>query len=165
MPSFDVVAKVDLQEVDNAVNQAVKEISTRFDFRNTATELVLDTDKGEVRLATSDDFHLAAMIDILHTKLAKRGVSILSLNYGKVEKASGNRVRQTATLVQGLDKDQGREILKKIKTLPVKVQAQMMDDQVRVTGKKRDDLQVVIQGLREIEADLGAPLQFTNRRD
>ena len=165
MPTFDVVSKLNMQEVDNAVNQARKEVETRFDFKGTRTELVLDITKGEIRLATSDDSHLASLTDVLHTKLVKRGISLMSVQYGKVEAATGNSVRQVAKLVQGIEKEKAKELVKLIKEAELKVQAQIMDDQVRVTGKKRDDLQAVIQMLKGSEDKVGIPMQYINFRD
>lgn len=164
MPSFDVVSKVNMPEVTNAVNQAKREITNRYDFRGTKTELELDTERNAILLKTSDKMRLSSMVDVLHTKLAKRGVSILALHYGKVETASGNMLKQTANLQQGLDKEKAKELIKVIKKSKIKVQAQIMDDQIRITGKKRDDLQEVIALLREEQSKLSVPLQFVNMR-
>lgn len=165
MPSFDIVSKVDLQEVDNAINQTMKEIGARYDFKGTDSQLVLDHDKAEIKLTSADETHLKSMTEVLHAKFAKRNISILALKYEKVEKASGNRVRQIARLVQGVDKDLAREITKRIKESGAKVTSAYQDEQLRVTGKKKDDLQEVIAALRKAQVDLGAPLQFVNFRD
>jgi len=160
MPSFDVVSKVDLQEVDNAVNQALKEISTRYDFKGTVNELELS--KEGLRILAADDYKLKAIKDILIGKLVKRQVSPKCLDYGPEETASGGALRQKASIVQGISKEKGKEIVKAIKETKLKVQAQIMDDQVRVTAKKIDDLQAVIQELKQ--KDLGVELQFENMR-
>lgn len=160
MPSFDVVSKVDLQEVDNAVNQALKEISTRYDFKGTVNELELA--KEGLRILAADEYKLNAIKDILIAKLVKRKVSPKCFDYGPEEAASGGAIRQKASIVQGISKEKGKEIVKAIKETKLKVQAQIMDDQVRVTAKKIDDLQEVIQLLKQ--KDLGVELQFENMR-
>src|SRR5512136_1641260 len=143
MPSFDIVSKVDMQEVDNAVNQTVKEITQRYDFKGTKSQVTLETDS--IKVLADDDFRLKAIIDILQSKCIKRGISLKALQYGKAEPASGGLVRQLVTLQQGISKEKGKEIIALIKETKLKVQAQIMEDQVRVTGKNRDDLQEVIQ--------------------
>lgn len=160
MPSFDVVSKVDLQEIDNAVNQALKEISTRYDFKGTINELELS--KEGIQILAADDYKLKAIKDILIGKLVKRNVSPQCFEYGPEESASAGAVRQKATIVQGISKEKGKEVVKYIKETKLKVQAQIMDDQVRVTGKKIDDLQTVMQELKQ--KDLGIELQFENLR-
>ncbi len=160
MPSFDIVSKVDLQEVDNAVNQAVKEISQRYDFKGTTNELELENDS--LRILAADDYKLQAIKDILIAKLVRRKVSPKCFNYGKEEAASAGAVRVRATIIQGIDKEKAKEIVKLIKTTKLKVQAQIMEDQVRVTGKKIDDLQEVMQMLKG--KDLEIELQFENMR-
>ncbi len=162
MPSFDIVSKVDLQEVDNAVHQAVKEIGQRYDFKGSKSEIKWEK-KEEIVVTGDDEYKLNAVIDILKTKLVKRGVSLKALEYGNTEDASGGLKRQTIKLQQGISKDKGKEIAKIIKGLGIKVQAQIMDDQVRVSGKKRDDLQSVIETLKA--KDLSMDLQFVNLRD
>ncbi len=158
--SFDVVSKVELQEVDNAVNQTIKEIAQRYDFKGTPTEIKLEN--NEVRITTGDEFKLQSVQDILQTKLIKRNVSIKNLDYGKIDEASGGQVRQLIKIKQGIDSEKAKQIVKDIKGLNLKVQAQIMSDQVRVSGKNRDDLQKVIQFLREQDYQLD--LQFTNYR-
>jgi len=160
MPSFDIVSKVDLQEVDNAVNQASKEIDQRYDFKGTTNELTLEKDR--LKILAADDYKLQAIKDILIGKLVRRNVSPKCFDYGKEELASGGAVRVTAAIVQGVSKVKGKEIVKLIKETTLKVQAQIMEDQVRVTGKKIDDLQEVIQFLKG--KDLGIELQFENMR-
>ncbi|HWI41547.1 MAG TPA: YajQ family cyclic di-GMP-binding protein [Verrucomicrobiae bacterium] len=160
MPSFDIVSKVDMQEVDNALNQATKEISQRYDFKGSKTEVVQE--KETIKITTEDDFRLKAVVDILQSKLFKRGVSIKNLQYGKPETASGGMVRQVITIQQGVSKEKGKEIIQVIKDTKLKVQAQIQDDQVRVTGKNIDDLQEVIQTLKG--KDLEIELQYINFR-
>ena len=158
--SFDIVSSVDMQEVSNAINQATKEISQRYDFKNSKSEISLDEEK--IKVISDDQFKLDSVIDILKTKLIKRNVSIKNLDYGKVEEASGGLVRQSIKIKQGIEGDVAKKISKDIKNMKIKVQAQIMDDQLRVTGKNRDDLQAVIQLVKE--NDYGLELQFTNYR-
>jgi cyclic-di-GMP-binding protein len=158
--SFDVVSEVSLMEVSNAVQQAMKEIRQRFDFKGSASDITLADDV--LTLVADDDSKLKAVIDILQTKLVKRGVSLKALDYGKIEPAAKGTVRQAVTVRRGIDAERAREIVKFIKGLGLKVQAQIQEDQVRVTGKKRDDLQSVIQALKG--RDFGLDLQFTNYR-
>ncbi len=160
MPSFDIVSKVDMQEVDNAVNQAVKEIAQRYDFKGTTNEVELE--KDSLRILAADEYKLQAIKDILIGKLVRRNVSPKCFDYGKEEPASGGAVRVRAAIVQGISKEKGKEIVKFIKDSKLKVQAQIMEDQVRVSGKKIDDLQEVIQSLKG--QDLGIELQFENMR-
>lgn len=161
MPSFDVVSKVDMQEVSNALQQTRKEILQRYDFKGSKTEIEPEGDA--IRIVSDDDFKVKAVLDVLQSKLVRRGVNLKSLEYGKIEPAAGGRARQVITVHQGLDADAAREVVKLIKDTKLKVQAQVQDDQVRVTGKLRDDLQGVIGALRA--ADFRRPLQFVNRRD
>lgn len=158
--SFDVVSSVDMQEVDNAINQTVKEISQRYDFKNSKSNLELEGDT--IKVTSDDEYKLGAVIDILQSKVIKRGIDLKSLDYGKVETAGGGTVRQLITIKQGISKEKGKEVVAAIKNSKLKVQAQIMDDQVRVTGKNKDDLQQVIQLLKE--GDFDQPLQFTNFR-
>lgn len=160
MPSLDIVFTVDLQEVDNAVNLARKEIGQRFDFKGTHNEIALEKDC--ILILAADNYKLTAVVDILRSKLARRNVSLTCLEFGKQEPASRGAVRQRITLIQGIDKDRCSEIVKLIKGSKLKVQAQMMDDQVRVSGKKIDDLQAIIQLLKS--KDFGIDLQFVNMR-
>ena len=160
MPSFDIVSKIDMQEVDNAVNQTIKEIIQRYDFKGSKSEMTLETEW--IKVLTEDDFRLKAIVDILQSKFLKRGLSLKSLQYGKVETASGSMVRQVITIQQGISKEKGKEIVAAIKESKLKVQAQIQDEQVRVTGKNIDDLQGVIQMLKG--KDLGVEMQFVNMR-
>jgi len=161
VPSFDVVSQVNLQEVDNAVNQARKEIAQRYDFKDTRTEIAWD--KKAITIVSESEFKVKAVVDVLQSKLVRRGVSLKSLKYAPIEPAAGGRARQVIEIQQGIDPERAREIVKVIKDSKLKVQAQIQADQVRVSGKKRDDLQEVIRLLRE--QDFGLPLQFVNFRD
>ncbi|MRR05636.1 MAG: YajQ family cyclic di-GMP-binding protein [Deltaproteobacteria bacterium] len=160
MPSFDIVSKVDMQEVDNAVNQTIKEIDQRYDFKKSKSEVSLE--KDTIKILADDDFRLKAIIDILQSKCIKRGVSVKTLQQGSVESASGGMVRQLITIQQGISKEKGKEVIAVIKDAKLKVQGQIQDDQVRVTGKNIDDLQEIIQLLKG--KDLGIELQFINFR-
>lgn len=160
MPSFDIVSKVDMQEVDNAVNQALKEIGQRYDFKGTHNEI--DLQESAIVLLGADDYKLQAVADVLKGKLVRRGVSPKCLDFGTKESASAGAMRQRVTIVQGISKEKGKEIVKRIKDTKLKVQAQIMDDQVRVSSKKIDDLQEVMQLLKT--QDLGVELQFVNMR-
>lgn len=162
MPSFDTVSRVDLQEVDNALNQTRKEVAQRYDLKDSKTEI--EWDQKDITITSADDFKVKAVVDVLQSKLVKRNVPIKNLDYGTVESALGGRARQKIKVQQGIETEKAREIVKFIKGAGVKgVQAQIMDDEVRVSGKKRDDLQDVIAKLRA--ADLGIALQFVNFRD
>lgn len=160
--SFDIVSKVDMQEFKNAVDQAVKEVETRFDFKGSESTIDLDDKKATVTLATENEMRLKSIVDILETKLHKRGIDIRALDLGKVEDAAKGTVRQVATIKQGLDSDTAKKIVKMIKDSGTKVQAAIQGDQVRVSGKSRDDLQKVMADLKA--ADLETPLQFNNYR-
>jgi uncharacterized protein YajQ (UPF0234 family) len=160
MPSFDIVSKVDLQEVDNAVNQAVKEIAQRYDFKGSKSQVTMENET--IKVLADDDFRLKAIVDILQSKMIKRGVSLKALQYGKAESASGGMVRQIITIQQGISKEKGKEINSIIKDTKLKVQSQIQEDQVRVTGKNIDDLQEIIKLLKE--KDLGTEFQFVNFR-
>ena len=162
MPSFDVVSEVDMQEVRNAVDQASREIGNRYDFKGTNSTIEL-TDEA-IDMATASEDRLTALRQVLEEKLVKRKVSLKSLDYGKVEEASGGTVRQSAAIQSGISSDKARELNKFIKNLGMKgIQSQTQSDQLRVTGKKRDDLQAVIASLKG--EDFGVPLQFQNFRD
>ncbi len=162
MPTFDVVSEVDAQEVRNAVDQASRELGQRYDFKGTNSSIELGT--NEITLHTSSEDRLTALTQLLEEKLVKRKVSLKALDYGKVEEASGGTVRQVVTLAAGISSDKARELNKFIKGLGLKgIQSQTQADQLRVSGKKRDDLQAVIAALRE--EDFGIPLSFSNFRD
>jgi uncharacterized protein YajQ (UPF0234 family) len=158
--SFDIVSKIEMAEVTNAVTQATKEIGQRFDFKGSKSDI---TQENEALVIVSDDeYKLKSVVDILQGKLVKRGVPIKNLTYGKVEPAQGGTVRQRLTLQQGIPTDKAKEIVKTIKDTKIKVQASIQSDQIRVSGKNRDDLQSVIQLLKGRE--FGIELQFTNYR-
>ncbi len=162
MPTFDIVSEIDQQEIRNAVDQVGREIGTRYDFKGTDSSIELSP--GEIKLESSSEDRLAALRQVLEEKLVKRKVSLKSLDYQKVEEASGARARQIVKLVAGISRDKATELNKHLKTLNLKgVQSQVQGDQVRVTGKKRDDLQGVIAAFKE--HDFGIPLQFINFRD
>ena len=158
--SFDIVSDVDMQELDNAVNQTTKEILQRYDFKGSKAQMTLEN--GSLKISAEDEYKLGAMIDVLRTKMVKRNVSLKCLDLGKVEDASGGTVRQMVTIQKGISKEKGKDVVAYIKEQKLKVQAQIMDDQVRVTGSKKDDLQQVIQKLKE--KDFGVDLQFINFR-
>ncbi|MGE4231737.1 MAG: YajQ family cyclic di-GMP-binding protein [Bacteriovoracia bacterium] len=160
MPSFDIVSKLDIQEVDNAVNIAKKELQNRYDFKGSKASI--EFDRKEITLIADDDYKLTQLKEILETKITKRGLSLLALDYQKEEAATLGSVRQKIVLKQGVDKETGKKIIQAIKDTKLKVQAQLMDDQVRITGKKIDDLQEVIAHLRQ--ANIQLPMQFVNMR-
>ncbi len=160
--SFDIVSRVDLQEVLNAEQQASKEISQRFDFKGSKSSIELNKEKHEITLVSDDELKLKTVIDILQTKLVKRGVSLKALSYGKLEQAAGNTVRQIVTLQQGIPVEKAKEIVKIIKDTKMKVQAEIQKDQVRVKAKKIDDLQGLIGLLKG--KDLGIHIEFINYR-
>ncbi|UTL73785.1 YajQ family cyclic di-GMP-binding protein [Bacillus halotolerans] len=158
--SFDIVSKVELPEVQNAIQIALKEISTRYDFKGSKSDISLD--KEEPVLVSDDEFKLSQLKDVLVSKLIKRSVPTKNIDYAKIENASGGTVRQRAKLVQGIDKDNAKKINTIIKNSGLKVKSQVQDDQVRVTGKNKDDLQQVIAAVRG--ADLPIDVQFINFR-
>lgn len=160
--SFDIVSELDMNEVKNAISQATMEIRQRFDFKNSKSEITLEEKDSRLVVISDDDYKLKSVLDILQSKLVKRKVSLKALDYGKVEPAAGGTVRQTIKLQQGISQDKGREIVKFLKGLGLKVQGQIMEDQVRVTGKNRDDLQTVIEELKA--KDFGLELSFGNYR-
>jgi uncharacterized protein YajQ (UPF0234 family) len=158
--SFDVVSKVDMQEVNNAVQQALKEIETRFDFKGSKSSIELE---GEQLVVASDsDYKLKSVVDILQTKLIKRGVPILNMDYGKIENASGGTVRQNIKMRQGIDQEHSKKLNILIRDSKVKVKSQIQGDQLRITGKSKDDLQAIMTLLRG--AGLPLELQFINYR-
>ena len=162
-PSFDVVSEVNLQEVANAVQQAQKEVAQRYDLKGTAAAISLDEKEKTIDLSADDDFGLKAVNDVLQNKLIKRSVALKSLSYGVVEPATKGTVRQKVTIQQGIPTEKAKEIVKAIKDAKLKVQAAIQSDQVRVSGKKRDDLQTAIALLKS--KDFGLPLQFSNYRN
>jgi len=161
MPTFDVVSKVDWHEVDNALGQAVKEVSQRYDFKGSETKIEL-VDKA-LQLESADDFKIKAAVEVLEAKLAKRGVSLQCLDKQKIEAASGNRARQKIGIKAGIEIETAKKIVKDIKASKMKVQVAIQADSLRVSGKQRDDLQEAIAFLKK--GDYGLPLQFENFRD
>lgn len=160
MPSFDIVSEVDLHEVSNAVDQTNREVGTRFDFKGSDARVVHN--QQSLTLHADNEFQVRQVLDILHLKMAKRGVDIAALKEDPVQ-TSGNKASMTITVRQGIDQDTARMLVKKVKEARIKVQASIQGDKIRVTGKKRDDLQLIISELRESSCDL--PLQFVNFRD
>ena len=161
--SFDVSTGADLQEVDNAVHQAVKEIGQRYDFRGTHCTIEFDRAKAELRLAADDEFRMDALVDVLQTRMIKRGVPIKNLKLGELEPAAGQSVRRTATLTQGIPQDVAKRIVKAVKEGGFKkVQASIQGDEVRISGPSKDELQAVMQLLRA--DDFGIELHFGNYR-
>jgi hypothetical protein len=160
--SFDVVSKIDLNEVTNAIQQAMKEIIVRFDLKNSKSTIELNEKDKKIQLASADEFKLRAITEILETRLAKRGVPLKGLTPGEVIPAAGSTVRQEISIQTGIPIEKAREIVKKIKEAKLKVQASIQGDLVRVSGKNRDDLQQAIQLLKG--QDFGIDMQYTNYR-
>ena len=162
MPSFDIVNQVDLHEVDNAVNNTRMDVARRYDFRGTNTAVTLDKRENSIHLLTGDEMKMEALRDMLVENFAKRKLSAKNLGFGEVDRTSHGQVKRDVAIHEGIDKEQSRKIVKLIKDQKLKVQAAIQDNQVRVTGKKIDDLQTVIKILKE--ADLPVPLQFVNMK-
>jgi uncharacterized protein YajQ (UPF0234 family) len=160
MPSFDIISEVNLQEVDNAINQARKEIEGRYDFKGSKAELKWEN--KEITLIAEDDYKIGAMLSILQTKLHRRGVDMKALKQDKIEEAGGRMLKQKVTLVLGIDKEIAKEITKDIKDSKIKVQSQIVEDKLKVTSKSIDELQATIALLRSKTYEI--PLQFTNMR-
>ena len=160
--SFDIVSEVDLQEVDNAVNQAIKEMRTRYDFKGTKCELKFNRTDKKITLLADNDLRMKSLTDMLHQKLSKRGVALKSLQYGTPEKALDGMIRQSAEVIQGIPQDRAKEIVKTIKDLKLKVQPSIQGDSIRVASRVKDDLQTVIQTLRG--GNVAVPIQFVNYR-
>jgi len=158
--SFDIVSEIDFQEVDNAVNQAIKEIRQRYDLKDSKTEVVLNKNDKLISINSKDDYSLKASFDILQSKFLKRGLSLKALKLEDPEPAAGGRLKQKINLQSGISKDNAKKITKLIKDMKLKVNAQIMDERVRVQGAKKDDLQAVINAVKE--ADFDFPTQFTN---
>ncbi|MGH4139401.1 YajQ family cyclic di-GMP-binding protein [Clostridium sp.] len=158
--SFDIVSDVDMQEVDNAINQALKEIKQRYDFKNTITEINLG--KEDIKIISDDNYKLKSVIEVLVSKLIKRGISGKALDLGKQDEATLGSARQTAKIIKGISTEKAKKIIAEIKATKIKVQAQIMDNQLRITGKDLDDLQQVMALVKS--KDFGIALQFTNYR-
>lgn len=165
MPTFDVSSDIDWQELDNAINQATKELAQRYDFKGIKSELKLDKKEKTVTLWCSEEAKLEALNDIFQNKLIKRGISLLALDYQTQESAFGGSVRQVVKVQAGISKEKAKLIIAEIKDSKMKVQAQIQDEQVRVTGKNRDDLQSAIALLKEKQDSLKVPMQFGNFRE
>lgn len=165
MPSFDVSSEMNWQELDNAVNQANKELLSRYDFKGVKTEIKVDEKAKTMTLWVAEEAKLDALKDILSTKLIKRGISLLSLEYKDPEPAFGGSVRQLVIVMAGISKEKGKEIVASIKDSKLKVQAQIQDEKVRVTGKSRDDLQEAIAHLRAKQDQIKVAMEFGNFRD
>ena len=160
--SFDIVSKIDLQEIDNAVNQAIKELQTRFDFKGSKSSIEFLKAETKIRVMADDDLKLRNLQDILKTRMASRRISVKALQFEDPEKAFEGTLRQEVALVQGLPQDKAKELVKKIKDLKLKVQAAIQAEQIRVSAKSKDDLQAVINYLKSNPPEI--PLQFTNYR-
>jgi uncharacterized protein YajQ (UPF0234 family) len=160
MPSFDIVSEVDMHEVANALDQTNREIDTRFDFKGSGARV--ERTDAVLSLQAGNEFQIRQMLDILHKKMARRGIDIDALSEGEIE-ASGNKAKLDITIRQGIDQELSRKLVKLVKESKMKVQSSVQGDRIRVTGKKRDDLQEVIRLLRE--ANTGLPLQYINFRD
>jgi uncharacterized protein YajQ (UPF0234 family) len=160
--SFDVVSKFDEQEVDNAVNQARKEVDQRYDFKGSNTVIDMNLKEKTITLHTADDMKLRALHEILNGKMIKRGISLKALDYGNAEPATGGSLRQVIKLKSGLESEQAKQITKMVKDLKLKVQAAIQGEEVRITGKSKDDLQFAMQTLKSQNFDF--PIQFTNYR-
>lgn len=160
--AFDIVCEIDMQEVTNAVTQSLKEISQRFDFKGSKSSIELDKGKAVITLVSDDEQKLKSVVDILESKMIKRGIALKALTYGKIEQAAGSTVRQAVTLQQGIPQEKAKEIVKRIKDTKMKVSSEIQKDQVRVKAKKIDDLQEVISLLKG--NDFGIHIQFTNYR-
>jgi uncharacterized protein YajQ (UPF0234 family) len=158
--SFDIVSRIDQQELDNALNQTRREIENRFDFKNSKTSI--ESDEKKITIVTDDELKMRNVIDVLQGKAVKRGIDIKAFDFGPVDPAALSSVRQVITLRTGIPKDKSKPLMERIKALKLKVNAQYQDEQIRVTGKNRDDLQKVIADLKAMDFEL--PLQFTNFR-
>jgi len=161
--SFDVVSEVDLQEVDNAVNQAMKEITQRYDFKGSISKITLNKTTKELELVSDDDSRLKAVVDVLKGKLIKRNISPKAMDFQKAEAAFSGTVNQKVKIVSGMPMEASKDIVKRIKDSKLKVQVAIVDEKVRVSGKDKDDLQSVMQLLRAAQ-DIKVPLQFNNYR-
>ena len=165
MPSFDVVSEIDWQEVDNAVNQALKEVSQRFDFKKVECKIDVKAKEKQLVLSTSQDDKIDAFVEVFKLKLAKRSLPVMAFEFQATEPAASGGARKRVNVQAGIDKDKAKKIVKIIKEQRFKAQAQIQDEQVRVSAKKRDDLQEIIAYLKEQQSKLSLPMQFANFRD
>lgn len=163
MPSFDIVSEIDIQKLDNAINVAIKEITNRYDFHGSKTTLELDKKELSLEIVTENEMRMKAVQDVIIGRMVKQGLEPSALDYGKEHYASGNMIRKDIKIKAGIDKETAKKIVKAIKETGIKAQASIMDDQIRVTGKKLDDLQAVIAMVRKLPVEL--PLQFINFRN
>ncbi len=163
MPSFDIVSKIDMQEIDNAVNSVLRELKNRYDFKGAIFEIVIDTKENKINIHAEDQYKLGQIGDSLKVFATKRGIDVKSLEFEEEQKAGGQSLRQAVKIKQGIDSENAKKITKYIKDKKLKVQASIRGEEVRVEGKKRDDLQDVMQELKSFSLDL--PLQFINFRD
>jgi len=163
MPSFDIVSKVDIQKLDNAINTASKEISTRYDFHSSKTEVELDKKLLVIKIVTEDDMRMDAIRDIIISRVMKQGLDATCLDFGKEFTATGSMIRKEVKIIDGIEKEYAKKVVKAIKDSGLKVQASIMEDQIRVTGKKLDDLQAAISVVRQ--AGFDQPLQYINFRN
>ena len=165
MPSFDTVSKIDMQELDNGLNQAKKEIASRYDFQGTATSFELAADKKTILIKANNEPRIEAAREVLYQKVAKRGVSLTHFETGKIEPAAGQHVKQTITLVQGIAIEKAKKLVAAVKDSKLKVQASIQGDAVRVTSKSRDELQACMQLLRSKQEENAITISFENFRD
>ncbi|PIQ86312.1 MAG: YajQ family cyclic di-GMP-binding protein [Candidatus Omnitrophica bacterium CG11_big_fil_rev_8_21_14_0_20_45_26] len=160
--SFDIVSEVNLQEIDNAVNQAMKELKNRFDFKGSKSEITFNRNEKKLSILADDELKLKSLKDVLSTRLAKRSVSMKVLQYGSEEKALDGMVRQSAEIIQGIPQEKAKELVRMIKDMKLKVQPSIQGEKIRVSGKNKDDLQVVMQMVKS--ANLSIAIQFDNLR-
>lgn len=163
MPSFDIVCKVNMQEVDNAVNSVLRELTNRYDFKGAVFSLEIDNKENKINISAEDEYKLKQIGESLRVYCTKRGIDVTALDFEKEEKASGKGLRQSVKIKQGIDQESAKKIVKQIKDKKIKVQASIRGDEVRVEGKKRDDLQEVMAEVRAM--NIGLPTQFINFRD
>ena len=163
MPSFDIVCKTDLQEIDNVVNSVLRELSNRYDFKGAQFSIIIDNKENQIALNAPDNYKLTQIGESLKAFCAKRKIDVRTLEFGKLEKAAGNNLKQIVKIKQGIDQESAKEIVKNIKAGKLKVQVSIKGDEVRVDGKKRDDLQEVIFAVKSMNMNL--PLQFINFRE
>jgi len=163
MPSFDIVCQVNMQEIDNAVNSVLRELTNRYDFKGAVFSINIDNKENKINISAEDEYKLKQIGDALKVYCTKRGIDVKALEFEKEEKASGKTLKQTVKIKQGIDQDSAKKIVKQIKDKKLKVQASIRGDEVRVEGKKRDDLQEVIAEIKSM--NVGIPLQFINFRD
>ncbi len=163
MPSFDIVSKIDMQEIDNVVNSVLRELKNRYDFKGAVFEVVIDSKENQIKIHVEDEYKLGQIGDSIKVFATKRGIDVKALEFEKLEKAGGQSLRQTVKIKQGIDSENAKKVVKFIKDKKLKVQASIRGEEVRVEGKKRDDLQEVIAAMKGFSLDL--PLQFINFRD